>query len=251
MDRANHDEARKERRKMVDDMLSKTFNSIQYVERASLSNRLTEGLSIAELHTIYAVGLYECNPMKVIAERLNVTLATVTVAIDKLVRKGFMCRIRSEEDRRKVLVKLTTKGRKAYRAHDAFHRNMVDTALAGLSPEEEEAFLLTTAERLPPFLSTGGSRMGAEKSEGDYHGAEAYCAGGRRYDGRFPGPGLCAGRISGKPVERIGVWPGSGQESDRPESGDPPQRGDGNAGAVGRAGEADHIHHLQSVHGGL
>lgn len=164
MDKNNLDEACKKRRKMVDDMLSKTFNSIQYVERASLSNRLTEGLSIAELHTIYAVGLYECNPMKVIAERLNVTLATVTVAIDKLVRKGFMCRIRSEEDRRKVLVKLTTKGRKAYRAHDAFHRNMVDTALAGLSPEEEEAFLLGL-EKVKEFFDKEYEHMRASQQK--------------------------------------------------------------------------------------
>lgn len=162
MNKNDLDEASKQRRKMVDDMLSKTFNSIQYVERASLSNRLTEGLSISELRTINAVGLYECNPMKVIAERLNVTLATVTVAIDKLVRKGFMRRIRSEVDRRQVLVKLTTKGRKAYRANDAFHRNMVDTALADLSPEEERAFLLGL-EKIKEFFDNEYERMRASQ----------------------------------------------------------------------------------------
>ena len=39
---------------IVDTLLSDTFNSILRIEERSLKNRLTEGLSIAELHTIVA-----------------------------------------------------------------------------------------------------------------------------------------------------------------------------------------------------
>ena len=35
-----------------------------------------------------------------------------------------------------MLVALTAKGRKAMRAHDAFHKKMVESALADLTPEE-------------------------------------------------------------------------------------------------------------------
>ena len=35
---------------------------------------------------------------------------------------------------------LTKEGRKAYRAHELFHRQMVDAALDGLTSEEEAAF---------------------------------------------------------------------------------------------------------------
>lgn len=45
--------------KTLDELLSSTFNSILRIEERSLNNRLTEGLSIAELHTICAVGLHE------------------------------------------------------------------------------------------------------------------------------------------------------------------------------------------------
>lgn len=54
--------------------------------------------------------------------------------------KGFAARTKSEADRRQVLVSLTKEGRKAYRVHEAFHREMVDAALDGLTPEEEDAF---------------------------------------------------------------------------------------------------------------
>ena len=52
-----------------------------------------------------------------------------------------MERERSETDRRQVLVALTAKGRKAMRAHDAFHKKMVESALADLTPEEEGVFV--------------------------------------------------------------------------------------------------------------
>ena len=104
--------------KTLDELLSSTFNSILRIEERSLNNRLTEGLSIAELHTICAVGLHEANPMKVIANRLGITLATLTVMINKLEKRSYVKRERSETDRRQVLVALTAKGRKAMRAHD-------------------------------------------------------------------------------------------------------------------------------------
>ncbi len=128
-------------KEVINSLLTDTFNAILHIEECSLNHRLMEGLSISELHTIAAVGLYEQNPMKVIANRLGVTLATLTVAITKLEKKSFVERVRSEVDRRQVLVKLTTRGRKAYRAHDVFHKKMVDTALSELTPEEEDVFV--------------------------------------------------------------------------------------------------------------
>ncbi len=132
--------AARERRSQLDDLLSGTFNSILRIEERSLDNRLTHGLTITEVHTIVAVGLHERNPMNVIAGRLGVTLATLTTAVNKLVDKGFIERSRSEDDRRKVLVSLTKKGKQVLRAHNLFHHQMIEEALAGLSEEEERVF---------------------------------------------------------------------------------------------------------------
>lgn len=130
----------KERRREVNDLLVDTFNSILRVEEGALKNRLTRGLTISEIHTIHAIGLDGASPMNVVAGRLGVTLATLTSSVGKLVSKGFVARTRSDADRRQVLVSLTKDGRKAYRAHEMFHREMVDAALDELTPEEEDAF---------------------------------------------------------------------------------------------------------------
>ena len=130
-------DASRRRREELDDLLSGTFNSILRIEERSLDNRLTHGLTITEVHTIVAVGLHERNPMNVVAARLGVTLATLTTAVAKLVRKGFIERSRFEDDRRVVLVSLTKKGRQVLRAHNLFHHQMIDEALADLTEEEE------------------------------------------------------------------------------------------------------------------
>ena len=128
------------RRDRIDRLLSGTFDAILRVEENSFDNRLMRGLTITEVHTIVAMGLYERNPMNVVAARLGVTLATLTTAVNKLVAKGFVERTRAEDDRRKVMVSLTKRGRQVLRAHGLFHRQMMEGALADLTEEEERAF---------------------------------------------------------------------------------------------------------------
>jgi DNA-binding MarR family transcriptional regulator len=136
----------------LNELFSATFDSVLRIEEHALDNRLTAGLTISELHTIAAVGMYDCKPMKAIALHLHVTLATVTTAINKLERKGFVERHRNQADRRQVLVNLTTKGRKACRAHDMFHEKMVARALGSMTNEETNA-LMTALSHLVDFFN--------------------------------------------------------------------------------------------------
>ena len=134
---ASGDAAPRGGREDLDELLSGTFNSVLRIEEKSLNNRLTDGLTITEVHTIVAVGLHERNAMTAVAARLGVTLATLTTAVNKLVAKGYIERTRDEGDRRKVLLSLTKRGRQVYRAHGLFHRAMLEEALADLTDEEE------------------------------------------------------------------------------------------------------------------
>lgn len=126
----------KEEKRELDDLLSNTFTSIMRLEERSLKNRLTDGLTITEIHTISAIGLHEEHTMSEVAARLTVTLATLTATVNKLVAKGFVERERSAEDRRRVMIRLTRRGREVCRAHSLFHRHMIDQALEGLDAEE-------------------------------------------------------------------------------------------------------------------
>lgn len=120
----------------INELLSKTFSTILRVEEKSIYQLGEHGLTISELHAVDAIGQDGYMAMKEIASQLGVTMATATVTITKLVDKGYVKRIRPEDDRRKVLVSLTKLGEAALHAHKEFHQKMIDEALSGLNVEE-------------------------------------------------------------------------------------------------------------------
>ncbi|MGI6535364.1 MAG: MarR family winged helix-turn-helix transcriptional regulator [Eggerthellaceae bacterium] len=156
----------------LNDLFSATFDSVLRIEEHALDNRLTAGLTIAELHTIAAVGLYDSKPMKAIAAKLRVTLATVTASVTKLEKKGFVERRRNQEDRRQVLVSLTPKGRKACRAHDMFHEKMVARALSSLTEDETQA-LMSALKQLVSFFNDEADYAASVRKQGGDQAATA------------------------------------------------------------------------------
>lgn len=130
--------ALEQRRADIDEFLTSSFDSILRIEEKSLNNRLIQGLTIKEIHTIVAIGYDEEHPMSVVASRLNVTMATLNVSVSRLVEKGFVKRRRDDADKRKILLSLTKEGRKVFRVHKMFHAQMVDAALDGLTDDEIE-----------------------------------------------------------------------------------------------------------------
>ena len=76
-----------------------TFDAIMRVEEKSLKHVGGGKLSISEFHTLECIGGGEDARRTVgeIAEALNVTVPTVTVCVNKLVKKGYATKTRSEK----------------------------------------------------------------------------------------------------------------------------------------------------------
>ena len=89
--------------------------------------------------------------MSTIAKTLSVTVGTLTIAINNLVKKDYVRRVRSDQDRRVVLISLTEKGRKAYDHHKNFHQQMIDSIIKEF-PEEEMAVLVKALKNLTEFF---------------------------------------------------------------------------------------------------
>ena len=91
--------------------------------------------------------------MSTVARLLNVTVGTLTIAVNNLVKKGYIQRMRSEEDRRVVLISLTKLGERAYYHHKDFHEKMVLAVLKGLNVEETEALTMALTKLQTFFRS--------------------------------------------------------------------------------------------------
>lgn len=108
-------------------LLVDTFGAILRVEEKSLKQVGKGELSIAEFHTLECIGRGEecCRTVGEIAEALGVTVPTVTVCVNKLVKKGYVTKTRSEKDARIAIIELTAEGKKMNRLHRFFHEQMI------------------------------------------------------------------------------------------------------------------------------
>ena len=137
---------------LLNKLLVQLFNDILHIEENSLKNIDLMDLSMKEIHTIEAVGIKDAKTMGEIAHDLRITVGTLSAAITKLIKKGYVERKRTEEDRRVVLVSLTSKGENVYREHQVFHEEMITSMLGNFSEEEEEDILAIALEKLNSFF---------------------------------------------------------------------------------------------------
>ncbi len=131
-----------------------TFNAILQVEEKNLKHVGDGKLSIAEFHTLECIGNGEDNRRTVgeIAEALAVTVPTVTVCVNKLVKKGYVTKTKSERDARIAIIELTAEGRKMNRLHRFFHEQMILSIKHEFDDEELEC-LLRCIRKLNTFFA--------------------------------------------------------------------------------------------------
>lgn len=132
----NHNES------MIDRVLVHLFNDILRIEEKTLQKQVGD-LSMREVHIIEAVcaAQTEDNTMTVLAATLRVTVGSLTVAIKTLERKGYVQRIRSELDKRRVHVVPLPPALEVEKHHRAFHRRMVDAVTSTVPPEQLDVLI--------------------------------------------------------------------------------------------------------------
>lgn len=123
-------------RKTINAMLVKCFHDIMDMEEKAVITEEFKDITNNDMHIIEAIGLGDGNRMSDIAKKLNITVGSLTTSMNSLVRKGYVERCRSEEDRRVVIIRLLEKGVAAYKHHEEFHREMTDAIINQLTPEE-------------------------------------------------------------------------------------------------------------------
>ena len=126
----------------VNEYLVSIFNDVLMIEERTLQMSQFKDVSIKEMHTIDAIGMYQEHTTSEVAKKLGITVGTLTVSVNNLVRKDYVKRVRSEIDRRVVKLALTNRGRLLYRVHDKFHRDMVKETINEMGENESEVLML-------------------------------------------------------------------------------------------------------------
>lgn len=125
----------------LNEIVVKLIRDISDIRQNAISSQDFDDITNNDMHVIEAIGVAEPKNMSTIAKELSVTVGTLTIAMNSLVKKGYVIRERGETDRRIVYISLSELGRAAYDQHANFHKEMIDAATCQLEPEEMEVLL--------------------------------------------------------------------------------------------------------------
>ena len=139
--------------KKFNDSLSLSYVLFNRVEQNVFNSSKRFNLSISELSMLEVINKSPVHGKMIgdIAGELMITPSSVTIAVNRLERKGYVFRKKSETDGRQVFVNLTEKGRHADRIYKRFRKNMARDILKGMS-DCEKLMLIECVDRMNDFL---------------------------------------------------------------------------------------------------
>lgn len=141
----------------LEDLLGRIFGHTLSVQQAYVAESEFKNISVNDMHIIAAIGMRTSRNMSSIAKKMGVTVGTLTIAINSLVKKGYVHRVRSEKDRRVVLISLSEKGERAYIYQQGFHEMLRKLLQHEISQDQCETLVgaLTKVEQKMMKKSSG------------------------------------------------------------------------------------------------
>lgn len=121
----------------LNEVFVKVFKNITGIEERAIRTGEYHNATANDMHVIEAIGMGKPKNMSSVAKSLAVTTGTLTISVNSLVKKGFVKRIRSEQDRRVVLISLTERGKQVFRKHQRFHEELVESIVNRLNDDEK------------------------------------------------------------------------------------------------------------------
>ena len=149
---------------VLNELMVDIFNDILTIEQTALQAGSFSDISVTEIHTVEAIGMYKTRTMSEVAATLGITVGTLCVAINNLGKKGYVERKRTDIDRRVVNIQLTKRGKLAFRIHEKFHSDMIKATIEGLT-NEENALLVKSLAQLNDFFNVNYNLVRGKKKE--------------------------------------------------------------------------------------
>ena len=140
----------------LNDFFVSCFNQILRVEESELESIANSKMTMKEIHFIEAVFKTKEkgeNYSTTIANRLNVTLGTLTTNFMRLERKGCLTKRRCNHDKRVFYIEPTPLAEFINKKHQEFHNKMIDDVLEAI-PVKQADCLVGALKALNKFFST-------------------------------------------------------------------------------------------------
>lgn len=107
----------------IEEIIEQLSQSMERYETETFNNSLLSNLTSTQVHYLDAIFHLEDPKISELASYLNVSKPTVTFALNKMEKQGFVSKIQSDEDRRFFSIQLTPKGKELAKLHDEIHKS--------------------------------------------------------------------------------------------------------------------------------
>ncbi len=148
--------------------LSAWFAVRQFIQAANFNHFHQAGLSATQFMVLNVLPANdETMTIGELAKRMNLKAATVAKTVDSLESREMLKRVRSREDRRVVLVRITRRGQQLQNAAIGQFRRQIDNAFRGMSARDRVALikgLESFVIALKPETVRSASSLTREKS---------------------------------------------------------------------------------------
>ena len=131
----------------------KQLNNISAIESFRVDLRLFEraidrinkstcslGINIPQCHTIMEIGLADTLSVNTLAEKMDLDKSTVSRQVEKLVKSNLVVRVPSPEDRRKVNISLSSKGKEIYQTMNDSLNDQFENVFQKIPSKELNSF---------------------------------------------------------------------------------------------------------------
>ena len=120
----------------IEEIIEKLSQSMERYETETFNNSRLSNLTPTQVHYLDTISHLTNPKISELASFLNVSKPTVTFAINKMEKQGYVKKMQSEEDRRFFSVRLTSKGKELAKLHDDIHKNYADMIKQVLNKNE-------------------------------------------------------------------------------------------------------------------
>jgi MarR family transcriptional regulator, 2-MHQ and catechol-resistance regulon repressor len=113
------------------------MKALQAIRHLALPPILKEGLGDSDFRVLDVLLQKGPMPVNALGPKVDLNPGSVSVAVDRLYKKGLVSRVESESDRRVRTVSLTEKGRRVFVPIFRQHAALIKRAFQDVSPEEQ------------------------------------------------------------------------------------------------------------------
>ena len=113
------------------------LKALRAIRDFALPSILKEGLGESDFRVLEVLLHKGPMPVNALGPKVDLNPGSVSVAVDRLYKKGLVSRVESESDRRVRTVSLTEKGRRVFVPIFRQHAALIKRAFQDVSPEEQ------------------------------------------------------------------------------------------------------------------